>query len=510
MKKRKKIIKKFKYIPSKLTIEEIHKKFNNKFKYIANNYLYKNNVEYLIPKTFLAFFNDKNLVPFWNKKVENMSKELFMPSHENIKIDLLNNLKFNKNKWFESEFCMSNKKDNKNISCETNKDDYIESSVVTRKIAFYPNKEQKSVLKELFGIYRYFYNRTVQFFNNYTDSTSFYLVNFNDVKSKKFFKITEKNIYSMYTLRKYIKCNYPEWIGKVNLPSHCIDAAISEAVKNITTCFEVQKKKGKSFKLTFKTKKDPIQTMNFEKESLSATNNTIFSGMKIDNKYIFKNGINLKEKINKFDYGGSSMSYDTKLNKFRLNLTHTIKNKQNESKKVCAIDPGIKNFIAIYDESSVAKIGIRCGNKMLKLCKEIDIIKSKIYKKNKKEGKENINANKSRNLKKAMRRKTIKLENIREELHNQSINYLTKKYSRIILPPFESQKVDKILSSTQTRILKCQSYYKFKERLQEKAKRMNVRVDIREEYYTSITCTKCGNIDYLLGIATSSIKVDIS
>ena len=106
---------------------------------------------------------------------------------------------------------------------------------------------------------------------------------------------------------------------------------------------------------------------------------------------------------------------------------------------------------------------------------------------------ENINANRRRNLKKALRRKIIKLENIRNELHNQSINYLTNKYSRIILSPFESQKIDKILSSPQTRILKSLSYYKFKERLKEKAKRVNVKVDIREEYYTSITCTKCGN-----------------
>jgi hypothetical protein len=44
------------------------------------------------------------------------------------------------------------------------------------------------------------------------------------------------------------------------------------------------------------------------------------------------------------------------------------------------------------------------------------------------------------------------------------------------------------LSLTDTRILKCLSYYKFKERLIKK-----------EEYYTSKTFTKCGNIDYNLG-----------
>lgn len=501
MKKKKKPPFKIKKDICKLTYEEIYINFNNKFKYISNYFLSKNNVDYLTPKIFLAFYNDKNLIPFWNKKIELLSNEIFMPSYENIKTDLRYNLKFNKNKWFESDFCISTNKENKNISYIPNKDNFEEASIITRKISFYPNKEQKYVLKSLFGIYRYFYNRTIQFLNNYKKSKSFYLVKHMDIKSKKDFDIPDKNIYSLYTLRKYIKCNYPEWMNKIKLPSHGIDCAISEAVKNITTCFNVKKKNNKSFKMTYKSKKDIIQTMNIEKTSLSINKNTIFAGMKVDEEYIFKNGINLKEKISKFDYCDSSLSYDIRLNKFYLNLSHKVKNKENNNNKVCAIDPGIKNFLTIYDESSAAKIGINCGKTMNKLNTEIDIIKSHIYSKkyiiNDKE--ENINANRRRNLKKALRRKIIKLENIRNELHNQSINYLTNKYSRIILSPFESQKIDKILSSPQTRILKSLSYYKFKERLKEKAKRVNVKVDIREEYYTSITCTKCGNIDYNLG-----------
>ncbi len=42
------------------------------------------------------------------------------------------------------------------------------------------------------------------------------------------------------------------------------------------------------------------------------------------------------------------------------------------------------------------------------------------------------------------------------------------------------------------------SHYKFKERLINKAKERNVLIDIREEFYTSKTCTCCGNIDHAL------------
>jgi len=222
----------------------------------------------------------------------------------------------------------------------------------------------------------------------------------------------------------------------VKLPSHEIDYAIKEAVDNILKCFEMKKKTGKIFKLKFKTKKELYQTINIEKSSMSIINNTIFSGMKINNKYIFKNGINLKENISKYNFKDSSISYDKTLSKFYLNLNYSTENKINENKKVCSLDPGVKNFITIYDESSVSKIGINCGKKLLKLCKETDIIKSRLNTKSYKidEIEVKINANRRRNLKKALRRKIIKLENIRDELHKQTINYLLGKYSYIILP----------------------------------------------------------------------------
>ena len=89
--------------------------------------------------------------------------------------------------------------------------------------------------------------------------------------------------------------------------------------------------------------------------------------MIVDKKFIFKDGIRLKENIKKYDYKDSSLSYDVILSKFYLNLNHSIKNNKNENNKVCAIDPGIKNFVTIFDESSVTKIGINCKKTIAKL-----------------------------------------------------------------------------------------------------------------------------------------------
>jgi len=479
-----------------------HNRFFKKFNYITFHYRYKFDIEYLEPKKFKSFFIDKNMVPFWNDKIANMSKDIFLPSDDNIEENKYLNSKFNKYKWFNSEFYNSKTENNKKISYKQNTDNIQKINIKTRKIQFYPNKIQKSTLKELFGIYRYYYNRTIQFLNNYNseNSNSSYLIYVNKKESKKEFNDLPKNIYSMYTLRKYIKINEPQWIDKIKLPSHEIDKAIKEAVENIQTNFEKQRKTGKKFTMKFKTKKNIYQTINIEKTSISKISNTIFSGLKIGKENIFKSGIRLKEKVSKFNYGDSNISCDIRNNKYYLNLTYEEENNNTTKEKICGIDPGIKNFITIYDESTVANIGIRCENKIMKICKEIDIIKSHMYsKKFKNKDKELIiNANRKRNLKQALRRKELYLKNIIEELHKQTIKYLSERYSRIIISPFESQKLDKILSRRQTRILKCLSHYKFKRRLIEKAKEKNIQIDIREEYYTSITCTKCGNINYEL------------
>lgn len=157
-------------------------------------------------------------------------------------------------------------------------------------------------------------------------------------------------------------------MDKIKLPSHEIDKAIKEAVENILTNFKKKEKTGKNFTMKFKTKKDVYHTINIEKQTITKIN-TIFSGMKIDNNYIFKKGIRLKENISKYNYGDSNISCDIKSKKYYLNLSYEEENTNvSKKEKTCGIDPGIKNFITIYDESSVANIGMKCEHKINKIC----------------------------------------------------------------------------------------------------------------------------------------------
>jgi putative transposase len=227
----------------------------------------------------------------------------------------------------------------------------------------------------------------------------------------------------------------------------------------------------------------------------------LFKNYKIDNKKVFTEN-NIKEDLSKYNYCDSSITYNKILNKYYLNLSYkkdTIKCKNN---KVCSIDPGIRNFVSLYSDNKIANIGINCNEKINKLNKEIDIIKSRISKKEYIGNNGNIYINtkkRKRQLRKAQERKQIKLNNIIKELHNQTSNYLTKNYSLIINTPFETQKMVQKLSKNISRTMNNMSYYKFKMQLNGKCEERNVKMEIKEEYYTSKTCTYCGQIKNDLG-----------
>jgi putative transposase len=102
-----------------------------------------------------------------------------------------------------------------------------------------------------------------------------------------------------------------------------------------------------------------------------------------------------------------------------------------------------------------------------------------------------------------MHRKIKYLSNLKEELHNKTVKYLSDNYGKIIIPPFETQKM---VSSEKTnrnlsRSLMNLSYYKFLIKLKNRCKEYDIELMIRPEYYTSKTCGNCGNIKHDLGNA---------
>lgn len=482
-------------------------------KYIEYNVY---NMGILSHADFLMLIKDSICVPFWNTQCEELSKQIFMPIDTNLKISKTPNT-FNYKNWFNTEHKTSlenlnNKKleitdkERKFIKQYKNKKTgQMENIIKSHKIKIYFNYTQKSLIKRLFGVYRYFYNRTIQYINNFDKKTNktFYLIYHGKNESKIIIDLeNQKNKLSFITIRNLIKKNYPEWVNKVIFPSHLVDMSIKEAIGSYNGCIVKFNKYKIPFKLKLKTKKDKIQTMNIENLMINSKKNSLFYNLKdIDGKeYVFRN-LKTSCKFKKYsNICDSSISWNQITNEFYLNLNfediETPSNNILLNKKICAIDPGIKNFLTIYSDNSVDKIGIGIREKIEKLCRDIDIIISKQYQK--KEGKYKYNHQKRRSLRKALHRKIKYLENLKEELHNKSIKYLCDNYGKIIIPPFETQKmVTNIkLNSKTSRNLMCISYYKFLSKLKLRCIEYDIELVIRPEYYTSKTCTKCGNIKH--------------
>ena len=187
------------------------------------------------------------------------------------------------------------------------------------------------------------------------------------------------------------------------------------------------------------------------------------------------------------------MTWNKSLNEYYLNVCFKQDIKSSDKTKIASIDPGVKTFLTIYSDNSVDKIGIGIREKINKICRDVDILVSKQYKKVNKNYK--YNHEKRRNLKKAMHRKIKYLKNLRNELHNKSLKFLCDNYGKILMPPFETRKM--VVQKTNSRLarnLMSIGYYEFLTKLKNKCNAEKIELIIRPEYYTSKTCTCCGKI----------------
>ena len=191
------------------------------------------------------------------------------------------------------------------------------STVKCSKIKIYFNSKQKEAFKKIIGGYRYYYNRAVQYINNFDKNTNItsYKRNIKDDKSIYINLADIKNKFSYITMRKYIKDNKPLWLD-INLPSHLIDKAFMEAAQNYSKCLKMYSKNHIYFKLKPKTKKDKYQTINIEKTMISSNKTGIFPNLKYNNEYVFKN-IKFSEPL-KNKFLDSSITLNVRLNEYYL------------------------------------------------------------------------------------------------------------------------------------------------------------------------------------------------
>ena len=483
-----------------------------------------NNISYC---DFIHFIKHKTAIPYWNETHKIMSDKIFLPipkNYKNTKLPLCL-----KNSWFESNIVTSIQQNTTEIVIPNKIREY-KSQIKATRIKLYLNKEQKECLKYLFNIYRYFYNRAIAYIKNYnkTTKTSYFNINVKDDTTKIIIDLTnETNIFSMYTMRKLLKNNKPNWINQGSI-SHLIDQAFKEASDKFFGCIATYKKTHKKFELHYKTYKK-IQTINIEKTMIKTKNNllNLFINFSYKSKFSEKTShilrnIKTSENINKYNFNDSSISYNKYLKTFVLNIVYESINESYDEiqlrtdkttqilnqNKVVSNDIGVRIFGTLYYDNKVVELCKKSNNKdpIFKCCKEIDILtsiinKKKYYKKNEKNEKKiyKNNSKRKKQLKRALHKKYKKLKDMKEELHNKSINYLLLTAGRIIIPPFKVSNMVKTLNSQVARKMYTLSYYEFKQKLINKCNEYDVELIIKDEHYTSKTCTCCGTLNNKLG-----------
>lgn len=215
------------------------------------------------------------------------------------------------------------------------------------------------------------------------------------------------------------------------------------------------------------------------------------SALKIENKKLYMYKTFMNNNGLRMSKNGYSMIFE---HDCRLQYKHgdwylivpiKIQTNMNSTKNngIASLDPGVRTFQTIYSENHVVKI--QQNNDVLnKLHEKLSLFQS-------------LRASKriSRShYKRRIQRIYKRLDNLIDELHFQTINYLSKHYELVLLPVFESQDmVKRRLSRKCNRNMLQLKHYQFKERLKEKCRMTkSCRLEIVTEEYTSKTCGSCG------------------
>ena len=391
---------------------------------------------------------------------------LWLPENK-IKYDS-NNL----NTWFDFDInkanSINNKPNIKNNHVNEKKDHYK-----CIKVKMILNKEQKIILDSWFKSYICMYNETIKFI-------------------KKYYIKYKKTILDYKKIRTYHLKNTRDKIiasssidTKKRIKTHIIDCAIKLACSNYKSALSNLKNKNiKHFKIKYWKFNKKSKLLEVETSYFGKNKNQLCHSVFGEIKYIY----NKKEyKLDNIT-SACTIHYNGKINEYNIIIPIKSENNQNENEKeIISIDPGIRTFITGISENEVIKIGNNVSDRIQNYLNRIDILNK--YK------------NKINKLKEQKYNK--KIQNLVDELHWKSINYLTSNYKNIFIGDLSSKNIScnktSNISKLTKRVAYKLSFYKFRMRLQLRCEANNLNYKMINEYYTSKMCSNCGNYNENLG-----------
>lgn len=414
----------------------------------------------------LSTISVKGLNPYWDESCEERSSRLWLPTETDLPVsdtNLLNGLSLNSvvNSWFSMTLLENQNESLPKIYSpsfmSSLADSTVSETIKTEKIRFWPNKQQKKVLNNWLGVYRFIYNETIWLLN-------LRIVHPNFMEIKKY-------------LIPYLAEQFP-WTSEC--PRAIKDGAVAEACGNVKKAIAKYKNTSQSSRVSYKSRKEVQQSFFLRNDQWSES----------------RRGFNVRS------LGTLKFSEDLPMNLrdgrviryanhwyVALPVSKTSECTENQGRLV-SLDPGIRSFQTFFSDQFAGHLGQQDFQRIARLAIHLDDLLSRRDREKSKRVKEALSL--------AASKIRLKINNLISELHWKVARFLTDNFDVIILPSFETQqmvvKTARKLRKKSVRSLLTFSHYKFSLRLAQKCLERGKKLVRVCEAYTSKTVSWTGKL----------------
>ena len=417
------------------------------------------------------------------KKKHNIIKALTLKNnilnhHNKINLPSLDNIDFIKKNtinginYLKSEHNLINTKLNlvsDNLFKGKKKKDTL---VKTIKILLLPNRKQKELLVNWMDAWIVMYNKVISIIKNERKQQS--------ITKNKPLKYNEMNLdnLKLNKLKHDLNSFKALLVKKNKIDSHTLDYCIKDVLSSLSSIISnLNNGHCRNSRLRFIKKSKKSKIIKIENNG-STIGDKSFCTSKMGKFIKAIPNINFKKTVDGsciIHYKNGKFTMLIKKKKLKIKK-HSIK-----EQKIIALDPGHRTFLSGLSNNHLIEIGNNVDKKIKRELLKIDKIKSL----------------KIKNKRRKLLKREEDLKNYINNLHWQTINYLTKNYNHILLGNYstkgmvESDNVNKM----NKRIGSTLRFYQLREKLKYKCILKSCNLGIIDEYNTTKACSNCSTLN---------------
>ena len=328
----------------------------------------------------------------------------------------------------------------------------------------------------MFGTHRSIYNKLVEVSRDDCYSLS-----------KKALADKYRGISQKHSLEKHLPAYHLE------VPEEVMDSTYRDFVKAVVASkalFKSLKAKDKNTSfpsLKFKSRKDNTTSIELRARGIKSICGDAKAVCFAPKYFGFKKGagIHIKEDLHPLDY--SVRLQMTREGHFYMCIPRYRTFSQETKHRACAIDPGVRDFITVYDPSGLT-MGITDSKEaVFRRCLLIDKLKSKLSKSTCRRERHRVN--------RLIYRLFQRVKYMVKDMHHKCAKWLSDNYDEVLLPVFNTSDMTKKqsrISSQTSRSMLTWSHYSFRILLTDKMQRSRGRLIECSEEWSSKTCSACG------------------